>query len=90
MKVEENQYRVGPSGMVRVLQPQGKVRDTEIFHAPHETGVIFAVEVILAKKDKGFVKADITATWQYHTVSSVEEKWPKVLPSNWLDTLIKS
>jgi len=89
-KVEEDQYRVGNEGMVHILSPRGKIGNDEIHHASHETGVIFGLELILVKKDKIFKPRGVAAGWEYHTVASILERWPKVLPKNWLQNILDS
>ena len=87
-EVIEGQYRVGSHGLIYVLAPRAKVRDEVIHHAVTENGVIFAITVILAQKGKDFESPDFSDKCQYHTIASILEKWPKVLPSNWLHQLI--
>jgi hypothetical protein len=87
-KVIKGQYRVGPSGLIYVLPPRAKIRDETIHHATDEGGVIFAITIILAQKGACFESPDLSDKWQYHTVASIVQRWPKVLPDNWLHQLM--
>lgn len=87
-EVIEGQYRVWSHGLIYVLAPRAKVRDEVIHHAATESGVIFAITVVLTQKGKDFESPDLSDKWQYHTIASILEKWPKVLPTNWLHQLM--
>ncbi len=86
-KVVEGQYRVGPSGLIHVLAPRANVHDEVIHHAVNEGGVIFAITIILVQKGEYF-DTPLSDRWQYHTVASIMQRWPKVLPDNWLQQLM--
>lgn len=85
--VAQDQYRIGPDGLIRVLAPRAEIRDNVIYHASHETGVIFGIEILLVKKDDKFKGPGAVESWQFHTIASIIEKWPKVLPSDWIQQL---
>jgi len=97
--VEEKQYRVGPSGLVRVEHALGKIRELPIFFGAGEP-VLYTVTVVLRRVSAGDVKAQTSCTnmkvgdlvspnssetWQSHTAASIVELWPTVLAENWLE-----
>ena len=98
--VEEKQYRVGPSGLVRVEHALGKIRELPIFFGAGEEPVLYTVTVVLRRVSAGDVKAQTSCTnmkvgdlvspnssetWQSHTAASIVELWPTVLAENWLE-----
>lgn len=90
-EVIEGQYRVGYSGLIYVLPPRVKIRDEVIHHATDEDGVIFAITVILRRSIEDgthFESPNLSDEWQYHTVASIVQRWPKVLSDNWLHQLM--
>lgn len=89
-KIEDNQYRVGPNGLIKILGPIGQISNDKIHHSSSETGMIFGIIIILVKENEKFVVPSITDNFQYHTVASILEKWPKTLPNSWLQDIINS
>lgn len=90
--VEEGQFRIGDAGMIKVCPARQEVQNTVIHHASDESGLIFGIRVIFEKDERNDNKYStpdsIVDTWQYHTANSIKEKWPTVLPTNWLTQLV--
>lgn len=75
--------------MIKVMHARASIRDEIIHHASHESkGVIFAISVVFTKEDDKYELPKISDQWEYHTINSIREKWPTVLPKTWLEQLI--
>lgn len=87
--VEEGQFRTSTYGMIKVLHPRHEIRDEKIHHASDESGVIFGIAIIFKKeKDRLELIDSVRERWEYHTAKSIVERWPTVLPNNWMELLI--
>jgi hypothetical protein len=90
-KIKDDQYRIGPTGLIKVHHAKEKVHDTTIYYDSKHSELIYAVTIIMHKekeKEKGWTISSTSNCWQYHTGSSILEKYPKVLPDNWLEMLM--
>lgn len=90
--VEEGQFRIGPQGMIKVCPARQEIRDVIIHHAGNESGVIFGICIVVEKDKKNqdkYARPDsVVHSWQYHTANSIQEKWPIVVPNNWIEQLL--
>ena len=89
--VETGQTRIGPAGMIQVICARESIREQKIHYGSRENCIIFGISLIFGKdKENKFKLIDtVSEQWQYHTVESIEEKWPTILPNDWLEQLVQ-